>query len=68
VAPATEAEKTNGQPPFTLSADELHRVIIDHLRQNFKDQSCPTRYEPGACGVIPTRNEPEGGWKRRLKG
>jgi hypothetical protein len=43
VAPATEAEKTNGQPPFTLSADELHRVIIDHLRQNFKD---PTPWLP----------------------
>lgn len=43
VAPATEAEKANGQPPFTLSADELHRVIVEHLRQNFKD---PTPWLP----------------------
>lgn len=43
VAPATEAEKAKGQPPFTLSADELHRVIVEHLRQNFKD---PTPWLP----------------------
>lgn len=43
VAPATEAEKANGRPPFTLSADELHRVIVEHLRLNFKD---PTPWLP----------------------
>lgn len=43
VAPATEAEKAAGQPPFTWSADELHRILVDHLRQNFKD---PTAWLP----------------------
>jgi hypothetical protein len=51
VAPATEAEKANGQPPFTLSADELHRVIVEHLRQNFKD---PTPWLP-----MVQRHQPE---------
>lgn len=43
VAPATEAEKAAGQPPFTWSADALHRILVDHLRQNFKD---PTAWLP----------------------
>jgi hypothetical protein len=43
VAPATEAEKAAGQPPFTWSVEELHRIVVDHLRQNFTD---PTGWLP----------------------
>lgn len=50
LAPATEAEKANGQPPFTWSAEELHQIIVDHLRQHFKD---PTAWLPMVQGHQP---------------
>jgi len=37
VGPATSQEKAAGQPPFTFSTDEIHQMVIHHLRTQFRD-------------------------------
>jgi site-specific DNA recombinase len=37
IGPATAHEKATGQPPFTFSTDQIHQLVIDHLRKQFRD-------------------------------
>ena len=58
---ATMAPKTE---EFVANVDRFvaeHGVdMVSFTKHQRKDESCPTRYEPGARGEIPVRNEP--GW------
>ena len=36
-APKTTSGQTDGSGPVTLPTNELHQVVIDHLRERFKD-------------------------------
>lgn len=39
IGPATAQEKVADQPPFTFSTDEIHQMVIHHLRTQFRDPS-----------------------------
>ncbi len=39
IGPATAQEKAAGQPPLTFSTDEIHQVVIHHLRSQLRDPS-----------------------------
>jgi site-specific DNA recombinase len=37
IGPVTAQEKAADQPPFTFSTDEIHQMVIHHLRTQFRD-------------------------------
>ena len=39
IGPATAQEKAADQPPFTFSTDEIHQMVIHHLRTQVRDPS-----------------------------